>query len=697
METPVLGFELRCPHLFNISSRPSSSLSPPTVSLRIPTTAAASTVVESPATVAEAPRSKRHSNTYLTRKSAISEVERSPDFLSSLQRLERVLKVQDLNVILRDFGISGRWQDLIQLFDWMQQHGNISVSTYSSCIKFVGAKSVSKALEIYQSIPDESAKTNVYICNSILSSLVKNGKLDSCIKLFDQMKRDGLKPDVVTYNTLLGGFIKVKNGYSKAMELVGELPHNGIQMDGVMYGTVLAICASSGRCEEAESYIQQMKVEGHSPNLYHYSSLLNSYSWKGDYKKADELMTEMKSVGLEPNKVMMTTLLKVYIKGGLFERSRELLSELESAGYTENEMPYCMLMDGLSKAGKLEEAKLIFDDMKGKGVKSANLVPISESLQVRFGGQLRSNRLASLPVFLDNDFNFPFSSDGYANSIMISALCRSKRFEEANQLARDSETTYEKCDLVMLNTMLCAYCRAGEMESVMRMMKKMDEQAVSPDYNTFHILIKYFIKEKLHLLAYQTLLDMHSKGHRLEEELCSSLIYHLGKIRAHSEAFSVYSMLRYSKRTICKELHEKILHTLIQGKLLKDAYVVVKDNAKMISQPTLKRFGRAFMMSGNINLVNDVLKVLHGSGHKIDQVQFEIAISRYIAQADKKELLLQLLQWMPGQGYVVDSSTRNLILKNSNLFGRQLIAEILSKHHVRPLVKSRSQPKFRCK
>lgn len=91
-----------------------------------------------------------------------------------------------------------------QLFDWMQQNGKVSDSTYSSCIKFVGAKSVSKALEIYQSIPDESTtKTNVYICNSILSCLVKNGKLDSCIKLFDQMKRDGLKPDVVTYNTVM--------------------------------------------------------------------------------------------------------------------------------------------------------------------------------------------------------------------------------------------------------------------------------------------------------------------------------------------------------------------------------------------------------------------------------------------------------------------------------------------------------------
>ena len=59
-----------------------------------------------------------------------------------------------------------------------------------------------------------------------------------------------------------------------------------------------------------------------------------------------------------------------------------------------------------------------------------------------------------------------------------------------------------------------------------------------------------------------------------------------------------------------------------------------------------------------------------------------MAIWRYIANPEKKDLLIQLLQWMSGQGYVVDSPTRNLILKNSHLFGRQLIAELLSKQQM---------------
>lgn len=68
---------------------------------------------------------------------------------------------------------------------------------------------------------------------------------------------------------------------------------------------------------------------------------------------------------------------------------------------------------------------------------------------------------------------------------------------------------------------------------------------------------------------------IHSKCD-IMQELCSSLISSLGKIRAYSDAFSVYNILKYGKRTMCKALHEKILHILIAGRLLKDAYVVVK-------------------------------------------------------------------------------------------------------------------------
>jgi pentatricopeptide repeat protein len=70
-------------------------------------------------------------------------------------------------------------------------------------MKFMG-KSLNpvKAIEIYNGIHDESAKNNVFICNSVLSCLVRNGKFERSINLFQQMKINGLMPDAVTYSTV---------------------------------------------------------------------------------------------------------------------------------------------------------------------------------------------------------------------------------------------------------------------------------------------------------------------------------------------------------------------------------------------------------------------------------------------------------------------------------------------------------------
>uniref|UniRef100_A0A164U0V3 Pentacotripeptide-repeat region of PRORP domain-containing protein n=1 Tax=Daucus carota subsp. sativus TaxID=79200 RepID=A0A164U0V3_DAUCS len=272
----------------------------------------------------------------------------------------------------------------------MQRTRKISFASYSSYIKHMG-KSLDpvKALEIYDSITDESTRNHVSVCNSVLSCLVRSGKYDSSVKLFHQMKRDGLSPDIVTYSTLLAGCSKIQNGYSKALDLVQELKYNGLVMDSITYGTLLDVCASNNQCEEAEKYFELMKDEGHTPNVFHYGSLINAYSVKGNYKKADELIVNMKDVGLVPNKiyvawifmllmlcfpsvwqVILTSLLKVYVKGGLFDKARELLNDLDAAGHAQNEIPYCILMDGLAKAGQIQEAKSVFDEMNEKNVKS---------------------------------------------------------------------------------------------------------------------------------------------------------------------------------------------------------------------------------------------------------------------------------------------------------------------------------------
>lgn len=106
---------------------------------------------------------------------------------------------------------------------------------------------------------------------------------------------------------------------------------------------------------------------------------------------------------------------------------------------------------------------------------------------------------------------------GYSYSIMLSALCRNGLLREAKELAKDFEVNFAKYDLVMSNTLLRVYCNVGDMDSAMQMLRKMDELRISPDWNTFQILIKYFCRERLYHLAFQTTEDMYKKGHQLDE------------------------------------------------------------------------------------------------------------------------------------------------------------------------------------
>ena len=85
----------------------------------------------------------------------------------------------------------------------MQKNDEINFASYSCFIKYMGlSRNPLKAFQVYDSIPDNSMKVNVSVCNSILGCMVRNGRFQSSIKLFDQMKDDGLSPDLVTYSSV---------------------------------------------------------------------------------------------------------------------------------------------------------------------------------------------------------------------------------------------------------------------------------------------------------------------------------------------------------------------------------------------------------------------------------------------------------------------------------------------------------------
>ena len=85
----------------------------------------------------------------------------------------------------------------------MRKNGKVNVASYSSYMKYMSEiRDVSRALSVYETIPNATLRNNTSVCNSVLSCLVKNDMFDEAVSLFHQMKVNGLQPDVVTYSTV---------------------------------------------------------------------------------------------------------------------------------------------------------------------------------------------------------------------------------------------------------------------------------------------------------------------------------------------------------------------------------------------------------------------------------------------------------------------------------------------------------------
>ena len=90
----------------------------------------------------------------------------------------------------------------------------INFASYSSFIKYMGeSRNLTKALQVYDCIEDDSTKFNVSVCNSLLGCMLRERKFESATKMFEEMKKNGMIPDLFTYSTVT---LSILHGFTYA-------------------------------------------------------------------------------------------------------------------------------------------------------------------------------------------------------------------------------------------------------------------------------------------------------------------------------------------------------------------------------------------------------------------------------------------------------------------------------------------------
>ncbi|KAL6610393.1 hypothetical protein ACP70R_040362 [Stipagrostis hirtigluma subsp. patula] len=167
------------------------------------------------------------------------------------------------------------------------------------------------------------------VMNRIIFATAKYGHVDKSLIVFEELKKDRSKLDVVTYNTILdmlgkAGRVDQMLHEVRLMEEHGHLP------DIVTYNTVINCLRRLGKLDQCKVFAGEMSERGITPDLRTYTALIDSFGRAGHIADALEMFDQMKN-SHKPSIYVYRALISNLKKAGRFELAQKLSEEMNSS------------------------------------------------------------------------------------------------------------------------------------------------------------------------------------------------------------------------------------------------------------------------------------------------------------------------------------------------------------------------------
>lgn len=122
------------------------------------------------------------------------------------------------------------------------------IGIYIKLITMLGkCKQPEKAHELFQAMIEEGCAPNLESYTALVSAYSRSGRLGEAFALLDRMKATaGCRPDVQTYSILIKSCLHAYD-FEKVKSLLADMTQAGIRPNTVTYNTLIDAYGKSGR------------------------------------------------------------------------------------------------------------------------------------------------------------------------------------------------------------------------------------------------------------------------------------------------------------------------------------------------------------------------------------------------------------------------------------------------------------------
>ncbi|KAJ4724394.1 Pentatricopeptide repeat-containing protein [Melia azedarach] len=208
--------------------------------------------------------------------------------------------------------------------------------------------SVSSAGNVFDKMP----KTNVIYWNVMISGYVTVGDYFKALTIFDEMKESGVKPDAVTFTSILPACSQLA-ALEKGKEIHNSVIESALEINEIVMGALLDMYAKCGAVDKALNVFNQLPER----DTVSWTSMITAYGSHGQALKALKLFGEMQQSNAKPDSVTFLAVLSACGHAGLVDEGcfyfNQMISEYDIKPRSEH---YSCLIDLLGRAGRLHEA-----------------------------------------------------------------------------------------------------------------------------------------------------------------------------------------------------------------------------------------------------------------------------------------------------------------------------------------------------
>eukprot|EP00933_Yihiella_yeosuensis_P049071 TRINITY_DN4565_c0_g3_i1.p1 TRINITY_DN4565_c0_g3~~TRINITY_DN4565_c0_g3_i1.p1 ORF type:complete len:649 (+),score=147.30 TRINITY_DN4565_c0_g3_i1:181-2127(+) len=338
-----------------------------------------------------------------------------------------------------------------------------------------------------------------------------------CSHFFDRLRAFG-EPSGKDFGNMVR-FASSTGDWHRAVQIVEDMRKLKIEIDSVVYNTVLSALVTAGKIDKAREILDQMLFLGDAADVITYNTLSKGYVKAGRMNDCFELCKQMRERGIKPSQVTYGIMLDGCINDNQLDRAAEVFETMKKEGCTMNTVLYTTLIKGFSRAGEVNKATEIYEQMRKE-----RCVP-----------------------------------DVITFSILIKAHCDARQLQAALQLFAAMKDLRLRADEVVFNHLLGGCVEEGNAELAKRLYAEMISAQIKPSSATFSILIRLYAQCKMLDEAVELLKkEPAERGVLPEARLYSQLAQCCLRDRQGRRSVEVYKMLlEHSSPTVA--VHGSIL------------------------------------------------------------------------------------------------------------------------------------------